>query len=94
MTVELGDETPDGAQVGVFIPPGVGHGFSALTQATLTYLVDQYYNPADELGVMWNDPDIAADWGITDPIVSERDRNNPLRRDIPATLRPRWGLRV
>ena len=37
--------------------PGVAHGFAALTDMTITYLVDGYYNPADELGVAWDDPD-------------------------------------
>ena len=36
--------------------PGVAHGFAALTDMTITYLVDGYYNPADELGVAWDDP--------------------------------------
>ena len=52
---------------GVFIPPGVAHGFAALTDMTITYLVDGYYNPADELGVAWDDPAIGADWGVTEP---------------------------
>ncbi|MGH9062065.1 MAG: dTDP-4-dehydrorhamnose 3,5-epimerase family protein, partial [Acidimicrobiales bacterium] len=38
---------------GVFIPPGVAHGFATVTDLTLTYLVDNYYNPDDELGVAW-----------------------------------------
>src|SRR3954469_25274548 len=37
----------EGNEVGVFIPPGVAHGFAALTDLTITYLVDQYYNPED-----------------------------------------------
>ena len=41
---------------GVFIPPGVAHGFASLTDLTMTYLVDSYYNPEDELGVAWDDP--------------------------------------
>ena len=78
---------------GVWIPPGVGHGFASLTDLVLTYLVDQYYNPADELGVAWDDPEIGADWGVSDPILSERDRHNPRRADIDPTLQPRAGLR-
>ena len=79
---------------GVFIPPGVAHGFAALTDLTITYLVDQYYNPEDELGVAWDDPDIAADWGVAEPILSERDRSNPRRKEIPAGRRPYYGLRT
>ncbi len=65
---------------GVYIPPGVAHGFAALTDMTITYLVDGYYDPNDELGVAWDDPAIGADWGVGDPVLSERDRANP-RRD-------------
>ncbi|MGH9244172.1 MAG: dTDP-4-dehydrorhamnose 3,5-epimerase family protein [Acidimicrobiales bacterium] len=79
---------------GVFIPPGVAHGFAALTDMTITYLVDGYYNPADELGVTWDDPDIAADWGVHDPIVSARDQKNPRRADIEPQWRPHAGLRT
>lgn len=78
---------------GVFIPPGVAHGFASLTDLTLTYLVDGYYNPEDELGVAWDDPEIAADWGVADPVLSDRDQKNPLRSEIPAGRRPYFGLR-
>ena len=73
---------------GVYIPPGVAHGFAALTELTLTYLVDQYYNPEDELGVAWDDPAIGADWGVTEPLLSPRDRANPSRAALPAERRP------
>jgi dTDP-4-dehydrorhamnose 3,5-epimerase len=74
---------------GVYIPPGVAHGFAALTDILLTYLVDNYYDPSDELGLAWDDPAVGADWGVTDPILSERDQNNPRRDDIPHEIRPR-----
>lgn len=80
--------------LGVYIPPGVAHGFAALTDAVLTYLVDGYYNEADELGVAWDDPEIAADWGVTDPILSARDRTNPRRAEIPEARRPYWPMRT
>ena len=86
-TLEISGEN----HVGVYIPPGVAHGFSALTDVVMTYLVDGYYNPADELGVAWNDPVIGADWGVADPIMSERDRTNPMRADLPAGRRHRRG---
>ena len=79
---------------GVYIPPGVAHGFASLTDVVMTYLVDGYYNPADELGVAWDDPALGADWGVTDPIVPERDRTNPLRADLPAGRRPYWPMRT
>lgn len=79
--------------VGVFIPPGVAHGFAAITDAVITYLVDGYYNPADELGVLWSDPVVGADWGVTDPILSTRDQTNPLRADLPPGRRPYYPMR-
>jgi dTDP-4-dehydrorhamnose 3,5-epimerase len=93
--LELG-AIPDGGHDhrGVFIPPGVAHGFAAITTMTITYLVDNYYNPADELGVAWNDPAVAADWGLVDPVLSNRDQTNPARADLPAALRPHFGLRT
>ena len=80
--------------LGVYIPPGVAHGFAALTDMVITYLVDGYYNPADELGVAWDDPAIRADWKIQDPILSQRDRENPRRADLPTGRRPYWPLRM
>lgn len=88
--IEIGDEN----EKGLFIPPGVAHGFSSLTDLTLTYLVDGYYNPNDELGVAWDDPEIDADWRLSDPVLSGRDRENPKRANIPEHLRPRYGLRT
>lgn len=66
-----------GRQIGLFIPTGVAHGFAALTNVTLTYVVDQYYDKSDEYGVAWDDPTAALDWGLEEPILSERDANNP-----------------
>jgi dTDP-4-dehydrorhamnose 3,5-epimerase len=80
--------------LGLYIPPGVAHGFSALTDVVMTYLVDSYYNPADELGVAWNDPAVAADWGVTEPILSARDVENPLRVDLPVGRKPYWPMRT
>jgi dTDP-4-dehydrorhamnose 3,5-epimerase len=80
----------DGAvDQGVYIPPGVAHGFAALTDLLLTYLVDQYYDNSDEHGLAWDDPEVGADWGVTDPVLSQRDRSNPRRADIPDDIRPR-----
>jgi dTDP-4-dehydrorhamnose 3,5-epimerase len=98
LTVDLGSD-PGTAGVdhdhrGVYIPPGVAHGFAALTDMTITYLVDGYYNPADELGVAWDDPIIGADWGVAEPVLSDRDKANPLRSDIPGGRRPYASLRA
>lgn len=75
-------------EMGVFIPPGVAHGFVALTDATLVYVVDQYYNAGDEFGVSWNDPALKLAWGVSQPILSERDQENPRLAEIPAEQMP------
>jgi dTDP-4-dehydrorhamnose 3,5-epimerase len=75
---------------GVYIPPGVAHGFSALTDVLLTYLVDNYYDNSDELGLAWDDSEVGADWGVADPVLSARDQSNPRRADIPDAIRPRY----
>lgn len=58
---------------GVYIPPGVLHGFAALEDSTLTYLVDNYYDGSDKFGVRYDDPDVAMDWGVANPTLSGRD---------------------
>ncbi len=85
-TVEMGAQN----EIGLFIPIGVAHGFVTLTDATLTYIVDSYYDGgADEFGVAWNDPEISLDWGIAEPIVSPRDAQNPFLKDISAAGLPK-----
>ncbi|MBT4098781.1 MAG: dTDP-4-dehydrorhamnose 3,5-epimerase family protein [Gemmatimonadetes bacterium] len=75
---------------GIFIPPGIAHGFYAVTDVTLIYVVDNYYDGADELGVAWNDPALGLDWKVPSvPIVSERDTENPMLIDLPADQLPR-----
>lgn len=84
-TIEMGEEN----QVGVFIPVGVAHGFVALTDVTLIYVVDNYYSGADEFGVAWNDPELAVPWGVDSPLISPRDAANPRLRDITPDKLPR-----
>jgi dTDP-4-dehydrorhamnose 3,5-epimerase len=84
-TIELGEDN----QLGLFIPIGVAHGFVALTDATLIYVVDNYYDSQDEHGVAWNDPDIAMPWGVESPLISPRDAANPFLKDIPPEKFPK-----
>jgi dTDP-4-dehydrorhamnose 3,5-epimerase len=94
LALDLGEvDGGEANHLGVFIPPGVAHGFASLSDMAITYLVDNYYNPADELGVAWDDPAVEADWGVSDPILSERDRSNPRRADIEPMWQPHYRLR-
>ena len=74
--------------LGLFIPVGVAHGFLSLVRSTLIYIVDRYYDGSDDYGIAWNDPDINLNWGQEKPLVSERDRNNPLLAAIPPEKLP------
>lgn len=77
---EIGQEH----NIGVFVPIGVAHGFYAVTDATLMYMVNNYYNGGkDENGVAWNDPTIKLDWGVSEPVLSPRDQENRFLKDIP-----------
>jgi dTDP-4-dehydrorhamnose 3,5-epimerase len=84
-TIEMGEEN----QLGVFIPVGVAHGFVALTDVTLIYVVDNYYSGDDEFGIAWNDPALGLAWGVESPIISARDAANPRLADIPPDKLPR-----
>jgi dTDP-4-dehydrorhamnose 3,5-epimerase len=77
-TLEIGDAN----DAGVYIPPGVGHGFFALSDVTMTYLVDEYFDGSDELGVRYDDPTFGVPWPEGERIVSERDASNPLLAEI------------
>ena len=77
-------------ELGLFIPIGVAHGFAALTDVTLIYIVDNYfYDGRDEHGVAWNDMAFNLDWGLNDPIISERDLKNPTLENLPPEDLPR-----
>lgn len=59
----------------VFIPAGFAHGIRTLHDDTiLCYKCSQPYEKSAERTIIWNDPQLAIDWGIADPVVSEKDR--------------------
>jgi len=63
----------------LFIPRGFGHAFLTLTDnAEFVYKTDNYYSPKHDAAILWSDPEIAVDWGIDDPIVSDKDKTAPL----------------
>jgi dTDP-4-dehydrorhamnose 3,5-epimerase len=74
----------------VWVPPGFAHGFCVLSEtAQVEYKVTDYYNPKDELGLAWNDPEIGIEWPIASPILSEKDAANPRLASIRGLL-PRY----
>ncbi|CDT99964.1 dTDP-4-deoxyrhamnose-3,5-epimerase [Vibrio coralliirubri] len=66
----------------VLVPAGFGHGVLALEDDTeVTYKVNELYHPDLDRAICWNDPELAIDWGISAPILSEKDKNAPLLKD-------------
>jgi dTDP-4-dehydrorhamnose 3,5-epimerase len=62
----------------MWVPPGYAHGFVVLSDvADVEYKCTEYYFPQSEIGVVWNDPDLAIAWPCEAPILSERDRRLP-----------------
>jgi dTDP-4-dehydrorhamnose 3,5-epimerase len=60
----------------LWIPSGFAHGFLALEENTiLTYKCTNIYKKEFETSILWNDPELGINWGITHPIISEKDMN-------------------
>lgn len=69
-----------------WVPPGYAHGFAVLSEfADFEYKCTDYYDPADEGSVLWNDPDVAIDWPLDNPMLSEKDANAPTLEIIRAS---------
>ncbi len=71
----------------LFIPTGFAHGYCVLSSsAVIFYKCSRYYSPKDEGGIIWNDPELNIDWPISNPIVSNKDKNLPNFRIAVSTL--------
>jgi dTDP-4-dehydrorhamnose 3,5-epimerase len=79
-TLNINDEN----RFGLFIPNGLANSLVVTSDVAIDYiyLVDRYYDGTDTRAIAWDDPDLAINWPIKDPIISERDKNNPKLRDI------------
>ena len=81
VAVELSDEN----HVMLFLPRGMAHGFSVLSEnAVVLFSCDNYYTPQAECSFAWDDPNLNIDWRVSqkDIIVSEKDKHNPLLTEI------------
>ena len=66
----------------LLLPRGFGHGFVTLTDDVLfLYKVDNAYSPECDRSIRFDDPEISVDWGVTDPILSVKDRTAPFLAD-------------
>jgi dTDP-4-dehydrorhamnose 3,5-epimerase len=67
----------------LYVPPGFAHGFQVLSDtAEVMYKCTDEYSPADDRGIIWNDPDININWPLKDPILSDKDKIHPALRDV------------
>lgn len=73
----------------LYVPEGFAHGFYVLSErATVIYKCTDYYDPRDERGVSWDDPDLGIHWPTQMPILSEKDRDYLGLKDIPLDQLP------
>lgn len=75
-----------------YIPPGFAHGFCVISDnADFQYKCTDYYDPSDECGLLWNDPQIGIKWPINTPVLSEKDIKQPLFSEIVEELHKGWN---
>ncbi len=85
-------ELDDRSHLQVYIPPGCGHGFQALTEEVdVCYRHDRFYEPGLDVAVAYDDPDLGVSWPLADPIVSERDRTAPSLETMLPQLQEWFG---
>ncbi|CAI0881458.1 dTDP-4-dehydrorhamnose 3,5-epimerase [Serratia entomophila] len=66
-----------------WVPPGLAHGFVVLSDlADFEYKCTDYYNPAQEGCLLWNDPQVGIEWPIDNPLLSEKDKVGKLFREL------------
>lgn len=72
----------------MWIPPGFAHGFLTLEDETVfAYKCTGLYHRESEQSLRWNDPELAIDWGIEDPLLSEKDADAPLMSQFDSPFR-------
>jgi dTDP-4-dehydrorhamnose 3,5-epimerase len=73
-----------------YVPPGFAHGFCVTSPiAQIEYKCTDLYDPTSEIGIAWNDPQLAIRWPVAEPVLSDRDRRNPRLSTLIDTL-PHW----
>lgn len=82
-------EMRDDAPAALHIPPGVAHGFLFLRRTVYALGLSQRYDPTDELGCHWRDPDLGIAWPAAAPRLSARDAALPPLRELALRM-PLW----
>ena len=69
-------------KIALYIPPNFAHGFCVLSkEAEVFYKCTDVYSPENERCIRWDDPELAIDWPITNPVLSEKDANGPFLQE-------------
>ncbi len=75
----------------LYVPEGFAHGFCVVSETALfTYKCTDFYTPAHEYSLAWNDPDIGIDWPVAEPSLSGKDQTGKRLRDFSADELPEW----
>ncbi len=73
----------DANKLQLYVPPGFAHGFCVTSEsADVAYKVTTLFDPAQDAGILWNDPDIGVEWPISEPVLSDKDIDAPRLRDL------------
>ncbi len=79
----LGVELSEENHLMLYIPSGFAHGFASLSnEVHLLYKCTREYDPALDAGIRWDDPDLAIQWPVGNPLLSPKDRTLPLLKDV------------
>lgn len=75
----------------LWVPPGFAHGFAVTSETALFfYKCTDLYEPKSELGVAFDDPALGIPWPVTEPLLSEKDKQNPTLAQIDPALLPAY----
>jgi len=66
----------------LMVPDGFAHGFAAVEDSLFFYKCTSHHHPQSEIGLHWNDPDLAINWQIAEPIISQKDRNHATLEEL------------
>ena len=87
-------ELRDDEQLSVYVPAGCAHGFQALTEpADVSYRIDREHDPAEDMTIAYNDPELAIPWPLPATLMSPRDREAPPLAEVMGASRPGTGTR-
>jgi dTDP-4-dehydrorhamnose 3,5-epimerase len=78
----------------IYVPAGFAHGFLALADTVqFLYKCGDFYDPNDEGGILWSDPNLNISWGSANPAVSEKDARNLKLAEVSQEFLPRYACK-